>query len=44
MPPSILANPLVIAKLGTSDLKLKGSSSLLMDIIKFVEENIKRRM
>jgi hypothetical protein len=44
MPPPILAIPLAIVKSGTPDLKLKGSSSLLMVVRKFVEENIKRRM
>ena len=40
----ILAIPLAIANLGTTDLKLRGSSSFLMVVRKFVEENIKRRM
>jgi hypothetical protein len=44
MPPQNLASPLTIAKPGTPDLKLKGSSSLLMVVRKFVEENIKKRM
>jgi hypothetical protein len=44
MPPPILASPLAIAKPGTPDLKLKGSSSLLISVRKFIEETIKRRM
>jgi hypothetical protein len=44
MPPPILAIPLAITKPRTPNLKLKGSSSLLMVVRKFVEENIKRRM
>jgi hypothetical protein len=42
--PPILASPLAISNPGTPDLKLKGSSSFLMVVRKFVEENIKRRM
>jgi hypothetical protein len=44
MTPTILANPLAIAKPRTPDLNLKGSSSLLMVVKKIVEENIKRRI
>jgi hypothetical protein len=44
MPPPILASPLETIQPRTSDLKLKGISSLLVAVRKFVEENIKKRM
>jgi hypothetical protein len=44
MSPPILASPLATVQPGTSDLKLKGTSSLLVVVRKFVEENIKKRM
>jgi hypothetical protein len=44
MSPPILASPLATVKPATPDLKLKGTSSLLVVVRKFVEENIKKRM
>jgi hypothetical protein len=44
MPPPILASPLATIQPRTSYLKLKGTSSLLVAVRKFVEENIKKRM
>ena len=44
MSPPILASPLATVKPATPDLKLKGTSSLLVVVRKIVEENIKKRM
>jgi len=44
MMPPILASALAIVQPETLDLKLKGTSSLLVVVRKIVEENIKKRM
>jgi hypothetical protein len=44
MPPPIRASLLDTIQPKTSDLKLKGTSSLLVVVRKFIEENIKKRM